>query len=178
LLAVANVASRSDSLDLPQCIISLKGDFVVASGVAVDAGVLDGDNIGGKVGDNSYTRPGPISGGRNPSGNLAEGGLFESWFFLSPLKSATAGTTAPVDHMEILSAVAPVLFGTAAAPPPAANFSSAKQIAEATGVSQQLADRIVQERAAKPFNSAEDLKKRLNISGADWKKLQSKLLML
>ena len=39
------------------------------------------------------------------------------------------------------------------AAPPAANFSSASQIAEATGVPQELADRIVRERASKPFTS-------------------------
>src|SRR5262249_53772651 len=56
LLAIANSTSFSDTLDLPQCIIALKGDFVVAKGLAIDAGVLDAENIGGKVGDGTYAR--------------------------------------------------------------------------------------------------------------------------
>lgn len=177
LLAIAQIASRSDTLDLPQCIIALKGDFVVANGLAIDAGVLDGENIGGKVGDVTYTRPSPITGGKNPSGNLDEGGLFESWFFLTGLRGDVADTTGPINQEEVLSLFNPSRFGVMAVPP-TANFSSASQIAEATGVSQKLADRIVGERAAKPFTSGQDLKTRLNISPADWKKLQSKLLML
>jgi len=176
LLAIAEIAGRSDTLDLPQCIVALKGDFVVANGLAIDAGVLDGDNIGGKVGDGTYTRPGPITGGKNPSGNLDEGGLFESWFFLSGLRWA-AGTTGPINPEQVHSLFTPSTFGITAAPP-TANFSSASDIAEATGVSQRLAERIVQERATRPFTSFQDLETRLNISNADRKKLQSKLLML
>jgi hypothetical protein len=177
LHAIAQIASTSDTLDLPQCIIALEGDFVVANGLAIDAGVLDGENIGGKVGDGTYTRPSPITGSKNPSGNLDEGGLFESWFFLTGQREDVAGTTGPINQEEIFSLFNPSRFGMMAAPP-TANFSSASQIAKATGVSQRLAERIVQERATKPFTSGQDLKTRLNISPADWKKLQSKLLML
>jgi hypothetical protein len=178
LLAIAGVAARTDTLDLPQVIVALKGDFVVADTLHIDASVLDGDNIGGKVGDGAYTRPGPIAGGKNPSGNMDEGGLFESWFFLDGLRDQqAAGTTGPLDHQAILSAFGPAMLGDKAAPP-TASFSSAGQIADATGVSPALAQRIVEERAAKPFASADDLKARLNISNSDWKKLQSKLVML
>ena len=176
LLAIAQSTSFSDTLDLPQCIIALKGDFVVAKGLTIDAGVLDAENIGGKVGDGTYARPGPIKGGKNPSGNLDEGGLFESWFFLSGLQDA-ADTTGPFNQEEILSLFNPSRFGVVAAPP-TANFSSASQIAEATGVSQKLAERIVRERATRPFTSADDLKTRLNPSAAEWKKLRAKLLPL
>ena len=87
LYTIANVAAGTDgALDLPQVITALKGDFVVADTLNIDTSVLDGDNIGGKVGDGSYMRPAPITGGKNPSGNMDEGGLFESWFFLDGLR--------------------------------------------------------------------------------------------
>jgi hypothetical protein len=177
LLAIGEIAGRSETLDLPQCIVALKGDFVVANGLAIDAGVLDGDNIGGKVGEATYTRPGPITGGKNPSGNLDEGGLFESWFFLSGLRAEAGSTAGPINQDEVLSIFNPSRFGMTGAPP-AMNFSSASDIAEATGISQGLADRIVRERATRPFTSGQDLKTRLNISNGDWKRLQPKLLML
>ena len=36
------------------------------------------------MGDARYRRPGPIMGGQNPSGDMVEGGNFESWFYLQP----------------------------------------------------------------------------------------------
>ena len=179
LVTIASVAARTVALsNSPQVIVALKGDFVVADMLNIDTSVLDGDNIGGKVGDGTYTRPGLITGGKNPSGNMDEGGLFESWFFLDgpKLHETPAGMAGLLNHEEILSAFFPAMFGMKAAPP-TVSFSSAAQIAEATGVPAALAERIVQERAAKPFTSAEDLKRRLKVSNADGK-LQSKLVML
>ena len=74
-------------LDLPCVHICLKGDFIRAEGIfeedALENQVLDADNVAGQVGINR-DRGGAIQGGRNPSGNLSQGGDFESWFFLSP----------------------------------------------------------------------------------------------
>lgn len=70
-------------LDLPVVRVTLKGDFVWVGPDFKESLVLDGDNIGGRVGLN-VVRGGAVAGGKNPSGNLTEGGDFESWFFLKP----------------------------------------------------------------------------------------------
>ncbi len=68
-------------LDLPVVRVQLKGDFIWAGPDFKEDALLDADNIGGRVGLN-VTRAGPITGGKNPSGNLTQGGDFESWFYL------------------------------------------------------------------------------------------------
>ena len=59
------------------------GDFIWAGQDFKEAAVLDADNIGGCVGSTTRNRDVSwINGGKNPSGNLTQGGDFESWFFL------------------------------------------------------------------------------------------------
>ena len=85
LLVPALQAAPLLELDWPTVTLMLKGEFVFApdaGGNFTQDGVLDGENIGGRVGRNE-NRPPPIKGGKNPSGNLAQGGRFESWFFAS-----------------------------------------------------------------------------------------------
>jgi hypothetical protein len=83
-------------LSLPSVQVLLRGDFVWVGPDWAEDRVLDGDNIGGRVGL-AVNRPGPIQGGRNPSGDLAQGGDFESWFFLSnPIIPAPGITHGPV----------------------------------------------------------------------------------
>lgn len=89
-------------LDLPTVNILLKGDFVWSDqgngSPFNDAWVLDADNIGGQVGVKPRSRLSTLLGGTNPSGNFAEGGDFESWFFLgSPL--VIGGQLAPADEV-------------------------------------------------------------------------------
>ncbi|MGH7491691.1 MAG: YncE family protein [bacterium] len=78
---------KSFELELPYVHILLKGDFVWAlpdKGDEFDERrMLDANNIGGRLGTNRK-RGGAIRGGKNPSGNLVQGGDFESWFFLEP----------------------------------------------------------------------------------------------
>ena len=69
------------ALDPPCARITLAGDFIYAGPNYAESGVLDGDNIGGQVGINK-SRGGAITGGKNPSGDMLEGGTFESWFYL------------------------------------------------------------------------------------------------
>jgi len=154
--------------------ISLKGDFVFAldaGGQYTEFGVLDGDNIGGKVGEPPPAkRQPPIQGGKNPSGNLTQGGLFESWFFLTP--RGVDGFAPP-----IFTTLAPSLLGLGPIPP-TINFGTAAEIAAAAGVSDAVARRIVEARAQQPFAGVDDLRTRARISGADLRRLEANVWFL
>jgi hypothetical protein len=169
-------------IDLPRVLVQLEGDFVYALDAAnnyTELGVLDANNIGGRVGEPPpAARLPPIQGGKNPSGDLAQGGTFSSWFFLS-MRDGQAGG---FKDEALKAAPAFNAFGTnALAMPPmpaVAAFSSAEQIAAATGVSPSLARRIVAERTKKPFASAADLRGRLKLSDEDSAKLDKTLVIL
>lgn len=179
ILAYLNKVAK---IDLPRCLVELHGDFVYAPGVGgaySEFAVLDADNIGGQVGEPPpAARQPPIQGGKNPSGDLTQGGFFESWFFLG------YGDAAPSDALtHAMRDAAPFdSFGATAlkmpAIPPLADFSSAPQIAETSGVSAELAQRIVAARAETPFAGAADFRKRLQISDEDWAKLDNTLVIL
>ena len=81
-------------LDFPVLRVTLKGDFIYVGKTFKENLVLDAENIGACVGSSTNQRdPAWISGGKNPSGNLAQGGAFESWFYLkqSIIFSRSAG---------------------------------------------------------------------------------------
>jgi DNA-binding beta-propeller fold protein YncE len=75
--------------DLPCVNILLKGDFIREASIKsimvdeFEKSILDANNIGGQIGINRQ-RSETIQGGKNPSGNLTQGGNFEDWFFLEP----------------------------------------------------------------------------------------------
>jgi len=167
-------------IDQPRILVELNGDFVYApdiNGNYTEFGVLDGENIGGRVGQPPpAARQPPITGGKNPSGNLTQGGLFSSWFFLtfrdgSPGPLHDAASAAPIFQSYGASALSlPAL-------PPTANFSSSADLA-AAGVPADLAQKIVAERRRKPISGASDLRSRLKLSADDWNQLSKKLLIL
>ncbi len=169
-------------LDLPRVSVSLKGNFVYALGAGGkydEFGVLDGDNIGGQVGEPPpAARQPPILGGKNPSGNLTQGGLFESWFFLTMRDSQ--GREQPREMANLGE-----MFRNFAPEQPApermpvlANFSSAEAIAAAAGVTDAVARRIATARERQPFADADDFRRRARISERDWEKLEGKLVIL
>ncbi len=130
------------ALDLPCVTVRLKGDFIYAAAAFSDNVMLDANNIGGQVGINEV-RGGPITGGKNPSGDMVEGGDFESWFFLQP----------------------PLNQGQAPGKLTNLNSASASDLAKVAGVSSDLANKIVAERDAKgPFTSLGDLSARLQLT--------------
>jgi len=103
--------------------------------------MLDADNIGGQVG-NDVPRGGIITGGKNPSGDMVEGGDFEGWFFLRPPKNL--GLAGSLTHL---------------------NSASASDLASVPGISLALAKKIVAEREAQgSFRSFADLSARLNLT--------------
>jgi len=128
-------------LDLPCVHVTLKGDFVFAAAAFGDNVMLDADNIGGQVG-NDVPRGGIITGGKNPSGDMVEGGDFEGWFFLRPPKNL--GLAGSLTHL---------------------NSASASDLASVPGISLALAKKIVAEREAQgSFRSFADLSARLNLT--------------
>ena len=146
--AAINIKSKK-KIDPPLLTAWLKGDFVYAKGGPTEDGILDANNIAGKVGDGSYTRSPPIHGGQNPSGDLAQGGLFESWFWL---------TGRWKDREE---------------PNRILNEAPADDIVRSTNVSKALARRIVAARGAGPLKGLDDLAKRIRLSNTDLTKLRA-----
>jgi hypothetical protein len=124
--------------DAPCVHITLKGDFIYAGAAFADKMMLDADNIGGQIGLN-VTRVKPPNGGQNPSGDLVEGGDFESWFFLQP----------PTIRDNLINP----------------NSASANDLASLPGISATIARKIVAERNVNgTFSSVNDLGKRLKLS--------------
>jgi len=126
------------ALDLPCVRVTLSGDFVYTKGAFAESGMLDGDNIGGMVGNPTYPRPGPITGGKNPSGDMVEGGNFESWFYLQPPPSDSGSLT----HLNV-------------------NNASSSDLQTLPGVDATLAKKILAERKKTPFTNLVDLQNRL-----------------
>jgi Helix-hairpin-helix motif len=176
LLVTLGNAARVANLDPPRLTVSMRGNFVFApdaNGQYTELGVLDGDNVGGRVGEPPpAARLPPIQGGKNPSGNLTQGGLFESWFFLTVSDiwgGGGASTTLPT--------FGPSLLGLERSPP-TINFSTAAEIAAAAEVSNAVAHRIVEARAQAPFTTVDDLRTRARISGPALSKIRDRVLFL
>jgi hypothetical protein len=181
LLYYLVLANMTAGLDLPRVSVSLKGNFVYApdaGGKYNEFGVLDGDNIGGQVGEPPpAARQPPILGGKNPSGNLTQGGLFESWFFLTYRDGQDRVRPEAMSRLgEIVRPFAP----EQPAPermPLFANLSSPEAIASATGVSVAVARRIAAARERQPFVDAADFRSRARIDARAWEKIEPKLIL-
>jgi hypothetical protein len=180
LLYYAAYAAALAKLDPPRALVSLRGDFMFAPDAGnnyTELGVLDAANIGGRVGfPPPATRLPPIQGGKNPSGNLTQGGLFESWFFLEVAETNIKPIEGALRQAPLFSPVGSMFLGMPQLPA-TANFSSAEEIA-ATGVPAALANRLVAERKRQPFEGVADLRKRLGLSDRDWAALSQKLVVL
>jgi hypothetical protein len=182
LLWLLVYASQQAGLDQPCLRVELKGDFVYApdlGGNYTELGVLDGDNIGGRVGQ--PPPPGrlpPLQGGANPSGNLTQGGVFESWFFLGMGDPHPGPANDALRRAPLMTSFGASMLGDAAALPPTANFASANELAAIPGVSRALANRIVRAREAAPLTGLADLKRRANLTEREWQALKDHLIVL
>ncbi len=127
------------ALDLPCVRVTLSGDFIYTDGVYAESNLLDGDNIGGRVGLNAV-RGGPITGGKNPSGDMVEGGVFESWFYLE--QPSAAGGNEKVNL----------------------NKATGPQLQALPGVDTALSKRILAERKKAPFTDVKDFQTKLGLS--------------
>jgi DNA-binding beta-propeller fold protein YncE len=145
-------------LDPPVVRIVLKGDFIFAGATFAENGVLDAENIGGNVGLN-IVRGGPIHGGKNPSGNLDQGGDFESWFYVSD-----------PDVAGLNGQLFPLILGTA---PIDLNQVPADQLDKLPGISADVAKKVADARVSGPFKSAQDLQKRAGLSDDEMAQFQA-----
>lgn len=163
-------ALSDKQLELPSLSVLLKGDFIYAGnqGDPFEEGrSLDADNIGGQVGINRV-RTWPGTGGKNPSGDLAQGGNFESWLFLQPPKEWN-----PNAGLKELDRVPQ--FGFMRAMAPDINVASVDELAAVPGLSAGIAEKIVEARAEASFANWADLRKRLKLTDAAVKKIGDSL---
>ena len=162
-------------LELPTLYIQLKGEFV--HGLDNDQYsqdlVLDGDNVGGRVGLN-VSRGGIITGGKNPSGNLTQGGRFESWLFLKPSGDSLRDVNVPPVAPEAQ------LFGLRAEPlrRTHVNLMTAADLEATPGVSRTLARRIVAARREGLFGGVRDFRERAQITDPEFKAIKGHLLIV
>jgi hypothetical protein len=181
LLYLLTYLTTRAGVDPPRVCVKLQGEFVYApdnSGNYTELGVLDGDNIGGRVGE--APPPGrllPLLGGKNPSGNLTQGGQFQSWFFVTMGDRRTDDSMENVAKASLFRNVATSMLGDVQLPP-MANFSSAQELAAIPGVTEALARKIVKERDKQLFAGPEDLRKRVGLNERDFAKIKDKLAML
>jgi hypothetical protein len=156
----------------PTLTVQLKGDFVFDATQAYSQdGVLDGNNVGGRVGRNE-PRPGPITGGVNPSGNLTQGGLFESWMSLTLSDDVNL---APVGRVSLATLAAGPGAGAA---PLFADAASEAELTAVPGISRAVARRIVAERQRAPFAGVADFRTRLRLSDQQFEQLKDHLIIL
>jgi hypothetical protein len=166
-LTAWDAQSLQPPLDLPTVNVLLKGDFIYGPGLGPskpynEQAVLDADNIGGQVGLNRL-RGGPITGSKNPSGDMVQGGDFESWFFLS--KPVQAGQ--PPNKSAVSNSI-PDLMAGASGPAIDVNRASPEELLNARGISDSTARRIIGEREKQPFRDLEDFKSRIKPQASNW----------
>jgi hypothetical protein len=174
-------ANEEANLDLPCLRVALKGDFVYApdlGGNYTELGVLDGDNIGGRVGEPPpAARLPPLQGGVNPSGNLTQGGDFESWFFLGIRDPHPGPAMDALNKSPLLRAFDPARLGGIEMPA-IANFASVDELAAIPGVSRAVANRIVRAREETPLAGVADLRARASLTERQWNALKDHLIVL
>ena len=142
--------------------VRLKGDFLFApdtDGNFSEALTLDADNMGGHVGIDRV-RGGSIAGGKNPSGNLTQGGDFESWLRLTLFETVTGMT--PPDRSKAAAFWA-ALRNRPEDLPVSINLATSEQL-EIAGFSRAQANRIVEARRQQPFTQDADLIARGRVS--------------
>jgi hypothetical protein len=171
--------SQGAQVERPSVQITLKGNFVHSPGVAgaySQLRVLDGDNVGGRVGRNE-TRGGDILGGRNPSGNLTQGGLFESWFLLTTGDDVNIGPLSNI--MGLTRAASPeALFGAVPAPT-VLNAAADDALVAHPHIARALARRIVAERKrGGPFAGVADFRARVAVTDVEWDALKDHLVIV
>jgi|CXWL01.1.fsa_nt_gi hypothetical protein len=144
--------------------IKLKGDFIWAinpNGDYDENFVLDADNIGGRVGGQFLRKP-PILGGKNPSGNLTQGGDFEGWIRNADRIGRTDDNQ--LNNLNHRFVSGNDLFGSKANLFPV-NVNSAELEGLVTvGFSKEQAAKILKDRGIRPFKNKADFTKRMKIT--------------
>lgn len=137
--------------------------------------VVDGENVGGRVGLDE-ARAGIDMGGKNPSGNLALGGTFESWITIAAPRG--------FDHTDLghwREAGVGAAGGGAAlddsAPPPSINLITAEQLHALPSIDRALVARVLAERERASFAGVDDLRQRLELDEGETRVLTDNLLI-
>jgi hypothetical protein len=164
-----------DRLDLPCLRITLSGDFVYspdALGTYEEKRLLDGNNIGGRVGLNSpRVSPYPFPAfPKNPSGDLVEGGTFESWLFFDPPSERPQGNPNEQrrNFEELFSGVTRLVR---------VNHVPLGELQTLPGITPRLAKKIVALRERQAFMSLEDFRMRLDLSEAVMNQLANSIVV-
>jgi hypothetical protein len=161
--------------------VCLKGDFIITTDADhfEENQVLDADNIGGLVGLNRTRKP-PIQGGKNPSGNLTQGGDFESWVRVTLLakgSSVPAGAQPSESQLSEMVRMSANIPANAASLPVSINFATAAQLRTA-GFSESQAAKVVELRKAALFRPGSDLATRTKFPAQALRKIQNNLILL
>lgn len=170
-------ATQSTHLSLTLQLV-LKGDFVWDDKApdSFESLVLDADNIGGRVGK-KIKRSGVMREGQNPSGNLTQGGDFESWLRLSVLP---LGYQIPRQDkkliLEQLAALNATYGGDLLSAPVSVNVATAAQLTSA-GLTTAQAEKIIEERKRRWFADAQDLAERKVLSDTTLLKIKDKIIV-
>ncbi|MEJ1961442.1 MAG: hypothetical protein WDO56_07820 [Gammaproteobacteria bacterium] len=177
---VSSLATDNATLAVATLNVEIKGDFVTAAkqGDAREAEhqVLDADNIGGWVGTNHLRDTGFIHGGRNPSGNLTQGGDFESWVRVAHTLRVAGAKEPPIktNRAEDLSRM---MRSAPESLPVNVNVASRAQLEDA-GFSDAQAARILDARRTRWFSNDKDLIARAKVSGTALRSVANKLILV
>jgi hypothetical protein len=180
LLRLLDAASRSldrVALGFATFHIQLKGDFVWASQDSAkfeESLVLDADNIAGLVGVKRMRLP-PIKGSDNPSGNMTQGGDFESWLRVALLDPASGGGGPAIGPRDLTN-LANRLRGNPADLSPNVNLASSADLI-AAGLSNAQASRVVEARKEKWFSDAADVTRRGKLTQRVLRDLGDKIIL-
>lgn len=173
LVALVWFCKQYRELEWPTFNVDLKGDFLwspMKNGSFDESGVLDADNIGGRVGM-AVSRGGNIQGGINPSGNLTQGGDFESWLMIEMKKEPPKDAGDFTNMTRLSSVVRPTGFDYSAMPV-SINFADEAQLTGA-GFTSIQAKAIIAGRSDELFSGTEDFKQRAKINSRLFNKIQS-----
>ena len=159
------LGNEDNDLLLPMVHVHLKGDFIWSdinsNGMFYEDEVLDADNIGGQVGINK-SHSGIIKGGINPSGNLTQGGDFESWFSLTdyefPIKEKEL-----IDELKTKSTIFNFMPKDGLFLSNNLNKITPDKLIKMPWVNANNYSKIIKERRRKQFKDLEEVRKRLEL---------------
>ena len=159
--------------------VELKGDFVTTGELdqkLAEHAVLDANNIGGWVGTNHQRDSQLIGGGKNPSGNLTQGGTFESWLRVVYGKKGSGDVVTP-GRAENMKSMANMLRSAPESLPVNVNVATRSQL-EAAGFSAPQAARVLEARRTQWFADSQDLQKRARVSSQAVRGLATNITLL
>jgi hypothetical protein len=162
---VCSLIDRNENLAFVTMNVELKGDFVTTGELdqkLAEHAVLDADNIGGWVGSAHLRDPQFIGGGKNPSGNLTQGGDFESWLRVT-YGRRTSGVENTTENAADARRMANLVRSEPESVPVNVNVATSGQL-KAAGFSEAQATRILEARRTQWFAAGDDLQKRAHVS--------------